>query len=132
VGLRDTWEFRYPVGAIAEANLTRLGYHNGRLEHWRAEREHVLADLRETGLEVRSHQVTGGYDASVVVDPEKAKWLGQVEAKIAEHQRLVDEHARWQSVLMHQPRDTTLDLRADDILFFGLAAEHHHKGDDQP
>lgn len=132
MGLRDTWEFSFSVGEIAEANLTRLGYHNARLEHWNAERAKAVAAIEAAGVDVVTHQVTGGFAATVQVDPEKAQWLGQVDAKIRDHQAKADEHARWQSVLMRQQRDTVLDLRADDIVFFGLAGEHHKEEDDQP
>lgn len=120
---RDEWVFGFTVAEVFDAAEEKVSHHTERIEWWQAEKERVEAEIKESGLEVRHHQQTGGSRAEVVIDPTLASRLGECERKLESHRQRVEQYRRWVGALRTKGDDDFLELHYDDVQFFGLAEE---------
>ena len=51
---RETWKFDYTAGKLAEAAQSKIAYHQGHLNLWKAKREELLVTIRSEGNERKS------------------------------------------------------------------------------
>jgi hypothetical protein len=113
---RHQWEFKYLALDVLRAAESEMHYHEAREEHWATERLVAEDSLREEGIEMIHHEVTGGTQVNVQLDPEKAKWLNTCQQKLREHHQKVTEFSAWVHIL--GGRTEELSLHHDDVLFF--------------
>lgn len=121
---RTEWTITKSTHELKEAATAREMYHTKRFLHWQDEIKSAEATLREKGIEIRHHQVTGGTQANVVLDPEMVKHLNTCEAKLRIHQDACGEFARWGAFLDANPEHVhlvTLDKSDFDYFFPDLA-----------
>lgn len=117
---RREWTFERPARELAEAARQRVEYHGKRLHWWETEREKADAAIKDGGIQVRTHAVTGGERHEAVIDPTLTNRLGECEAKIRQHRAKSDEYAQWIKAL-DSAAERSLTLDHDDwIFFFGL------------
>lgn len=117
---RNDWKFDYRIEEVRKAAAERARYHQQRETHWNEEQAKVEAELQEKGIEIRSHEITGGRRAEVVIDAPLAKRLDECQSKIASHQGQAEEYAGWERVLAVQRQNNRLFLDHQDVRFFGL------------
>lgn len=119
---RRDWTFIYTVEEVANAAEAKAKYHAEREAFWEREKEEVVAAIRESGLEVRGHKVTGGERAEVVLDPTLAKRLDECQNKLTGHQSSGEEYRGWHSVLRVavEREEDRLELDHEDVRYFGL------------
>ncbi len=120
--LRDNWEFEFSAKKLADAALAKQGHHEGRLRFWQSAKEKVMAEVRESGIEVSEpigdHSNTSrGRSPQVMVRNDLQAKLNECHGKILEHMEHVREYAGWVNVLQGNP-ENHLKLNADDYLFF--------------
>jgi hypothetical protein len=120
MALRNGWKFRYTVKDLLDASTDRVAYHGDRLTFWREERDRTIELAKQTGVQVREHQVTGGKRADLVVDVTLGARLHECDGKIDKHEKLGEEYGVWEDVLGAMPPDQVYDLDAQDVLFFAL------------
>ncbi len=114
---RSEWVFMYTAAQVAEAADAQHDYHTERMLYWRAERAKAEDDLREHGIEIVHHQVTGGSQSQALLDPEKAKWLQQCQSKMESHQAQAQKFAEWVNTL-EAAVGKELGLHQDDVAYF--------------
>jgi histidinol-phosphate/aromatic aminotransferase/cobyric acid decarboxylase-like protein len=121
MSLRNEWEFDYPAADVAKGARQKADYHQERVDWWTSERERVVAELRESGLEITEYEVTGGQRHDVQFDPKLTKRLSEAQSKIGSHARERDRYAMFARVLAAQD-GRPLKLHPEDVDYFGLAA----------
>jgi hypothetical protein len=128
--LRNEWVFDYTTEEVRNAADRKVAYHRERLEAWEAEHQLVMDRVKESGLDIRARDVTGGKRHELVLDPELAKRLDECENKIAGHQRKRDEYELWFKVLNEaDDLGESMALHHDDVVYFGLHSDPVIEGD---
>lgn len=119
---REEWTFLYTRQQVCDAAKAQEAYHQQRLDYWRAEEERADAELRSS-VEFREHQVTGGEQIRVVLDPEKQEYLNTAKHKAAGHRTKWEDYARWVVALSGRVNGgKDLELTFADLQYFGLAS----------
>lgn len=119
---RDQWAFMFTAEKVADGAAKKHKYHTERLKFWEDARAKVMADVRETGIEVSESEAGTNYSnryapPQVMVRNDLQKRLTECHLKIQEHSAKIHEYAGWVEVLKGNPT-ATLSLHADDYLFF--------------
>lgn len=120
MALRDEWRFEFPVSRLVEAADARIDYHQEHLDYWRGERDRTEAELREHGLEIRAHEVTGGKRLEASFDSSLERRYAEACSKIERHQASLTEYERWYRVFELENVDRMLELDFADVQFFDL------------
>jgi hypothetical protein len=127
---RDEWEFEYTARDIADAAAKQKEYREGRVAAWLEAKQNVMAEIKESGLEV-SESVAAGmanytksandYGPQVVIRHDLQKKLTECHEKIKTHQRAIDEYDGWVQVLSANPESRLKLKQSDWLYFFGKA-----------
>lgn len=107
---------------MAEGAKQKVIHHGERLAFWTEVKARVMAEIKETGIEVSETEAGGSYTSSgrapqVMVRNDLQTRLTECHQKIMEHARKVAEYAGWVEVLEGTPAGM-LTLNADDYLYF--------------
>lgn len=120
---RNDWTFEYGIEEVKDAAERKVQHHSGRIEFWEKEKQDVLTAIRESGIDIREHEITGGQRAEVVIDPTHQKRLNECQSKITSHKGTLEDFEGWAQVLhsrVMQSDARVLNLDHQDILYFGL------------
>lgn len=126
---RSEWEFEYSSHQLIESANKQKVFRLSRVAWWSDAKEKVMAEVRESGLEVSESianssgsysgyttiNVGGAPQLSVRADLQKK--LGECHMKIQEHQRAADEYDGWIQVLSAH-RESVFKLNHSDWLYF--------------
>ena len=116
---RLDWTFTRTTADFARGAKARWEYHLRRKAWWEEERGKARQLIREAGVEVRAHPVTGGERHEVVLDPDLARRLAECDRKIAEHgEEKAEEFRRWFRLLDVEQGTVPFDF-TDWQFFFG-------------
>jgi len=120
---RHEWQFQFQAGKLAEAAAKKRIHHTQRFDFWTEAKAKVMAEVRETGIDVLESQAgtnytsNKGYGPQVTVKTELQLKLTECYQKLQEHDGKIKEYDGWVQVLKGNP-DNTLLLNADDYLYF--------------
>jgi len=120
MSVRSHWRFQYPVKLIAKAAQERVAYHSDRVQWWENQRDEAEKAIKNTGIQVRQHQFTGGKDVEIVIDPTLAKRLAECNDKVEGHRTSRESFECWERILTRSGNLETLDLDVDDVRHFHL------------
>ena len=129
-GKRDEWEFEYTASKLAEGAAAQKAHRLSRVEWWTAAKERLMAEVRESGLEVSesvaallSSSTSTQFDEGpqITVRPDLQKKLAECHGKIQSHRRAVAEYDGWEQVLRANPESRLKLTQADWLYFFGKA-----------
>ncbi len=119
--LRENWEFEFSAAKLIEAAKKKKANHSERLKFWEGSKEKVMADVRESGIEVSESLATThsnrGVGPRVMVRNDLQAKLTECHDKIQEHAEKIRAYDGWAQVLEGNS-ETRLRLNADDYLFF--------------
>jgi hypothetical protein len=121
---RNHWHFRFVAKDLAAAARKKAEHHRNRFKFWEDAKAKVMAEVKETGIEVSESEAgatysnTGrGFGPQVMVRNDLQKRLTECHQKIIEHNQRVTEYGGWVEVLDGSP-SAELMLDSDDYLFF--------------
>lgn len=117
---RTKWTFQYTAADIITAASKKVEHHLERAEWWAKERAKAETAIKESGIEIRENEYTGGAKVEVLVDATLGKRLAECNKKIGYHTHMVDVFMRWQSATKRWAADHVEELDIDDVEFFGL------------
>jgi hypothetical protein len=129
--LRREWEFEYGGAELAEAAARQRDYRLGRVQFWTEAKAAVMAEIKESGIEVTESAAAGpekmNYGNTRMIGPQisvrgdlSAK-LTECHNKIQQHHAAAQEYNGWYEVMsQHHHRRYTLN-HADWLYFFGKA-----------
>lgn len=119
---RTDWEFEYTAIMLARAAEAKKAYRQERADWWDAEQKKLMAEVRESGLEI-NESVASQYATSATRGPQLSvrhdlqQKLAECHTKIREHLSAVREYDGWAQVLNANP-EARLKLKHSDWLFF--------------
>lgn len=118
---RSQWLFQYSSKDLAKAALAKVEHHRRRLKFWEEAKAKVMAEVKESGIEVSESEAGGNYsnhrrEPRVMVRNDLQVRITECHEKIQEHQGRITEYNGWVQVL--EASSATLPLNADDYLFF--------------
>jgi hypothetical protein len=124
--IRNTWKFDYSASIVNEASSKKLKFHQERFDWWHDKKEHIIAQIRQEGLEIdenialeyispKSRDWERG--AQVTVRDDLRKDLNECLKKLAYHTDLIKDYQGWQQVLIANP-EMILSLDHEDWQFF--------------
>ena len=114
---RNNWTVELNSAELATSCEQRAEYHSKRMKWWMKERDKTEKKVRESGLELREHQVTGGNQFHAVMDPELANRLSDTKRKVESHRQQLAEYTRWANFLKAMG-DRPLAIGRDDFNYF--------------
>lgn len=125
---RNEWEFEYTASKVAVGAEAQAMFRKSRLEWWEAQKAQVMAEVRESGIEV-SESIAAGYQnfstemlgPQVVVRHDLQRKLTECHKKIEGHQQRLAEYDGWVQVLRANPEQRLKLTSADWLYFFGKA-----------
>src|SRR5689334_14627592 len=100
---RSEHTFQFLGQQISDAAKAEHHYHAGRLEFWKAEQDKAADKARESGVEIREYDVTGGKRVDVVLDPTVASRLQECANKINSHRAAADRFSMEAAAYGTQP-----------------------------
>jgi hypothetical protein len=122
--LRNSWAFKFNAKKLVEAAKKKAEHHKARLKFWEGTKEKVMAEVRESGIEVSESAAgasyqnsTRGFGPQVMVRVDLQTRLTECHNKLQEHAAKIAEYEGWVEVLEGNPEDQ-LQLNSDDYLFF--------------
>lgn len=120
--LRDKWEFEFAASKLCDAAKAKMNHHSERLKFWEDAKAKVMAEVKESGIEVSESQAGSSYSNAnripeVMVRNDLQKGLTECHQKIQEHNKMVREYEGWVRVFLANP-DLRHKLHADDYLYF--------------
>lgn len=119
---RNEWIFKYTASKLAAAAEAKCNHHRDRLTWWRGQKEVVMAEVKESGIEV-SESIAAAYTKNtgmgpqVMVRNDLQQKLTECHMKLKEHDQKVSEYDGWVQVLTANP-EAQLELHHDDWLYF--------------
>lgn len=126
-GKRDEWEFEYTASKLAEGAAKQKDFRLGRVAWWKEAQAKVMAEVKESGLEV-SESVAASISnytqmagPQVMVRGDLQKKLSECHTKIQSHQQAADEYDGWVQVLSANQEARLKLTQADWLYFFGKA-----------
>ncbi len=124
-GKRDEWEFEYTARVLADGADTQKAFRESRVKWWTEQKEKLMAEVRESGLEV-SESVGAAYSNSTVGMGPKVTIKADLQAKLTEchnkiqqHQQAAAEYDGWVQVLGANPESRLKLTQGDWLYFFG-------------
>lgn len=121
---RDHWQFTFTAKKVADGAAAKRRHHQERLKFWEEAKAKVMAEVKESGIEVSESEAgaaysnrSRGYGPQVMVRNDLQVRLSECHEKILEHSGKAREYAGWVEVLEGNPA-ASLTLHADDYLFF--------------
>jgi chromosome segregation ATPase len=120
--LRDEWEFQFSAAKLLEGAKAKKKHHEDRLEFWKSAKEKVMAEVKDSGIEVSesmagSNYTKGAYAPQVMVRADLQQKLTECHRKIDEHYGKAQTYQGWIEVL-EANSNAALQLHSDDYLFF--------------
>jgi histidinol-phosphate/aromatic aminotransferase/cobyric acid decarboxylase-like protein len=120
---RKDWEFEYTAKQLADAASLKRDHRQSRVEWWEAEQAKVMAEVKESGLEIQesmaqSYLSNAGHAPQLGVKVELQKKLQECHSRIQKHMEAVREYDGWVQVLDAQDPINKLKLKHADWLFF--------------
>jgi uncharacterized protein (DUF342 family) len=119
VGQRKTWRFAYEAREVAQAAGVVADYHRQRQLWWMGQHSKAVEEAEHATVSVQHHEVTGGTQVHIAIDPRIAARITQCESKIASHREKAEEFERWTTAL-RSARSQQFWLDVDDIHYFRL------------
>lgn len=123
-GKRDEWEFEYTASRLAEAAAAQKTFRLSRLAWWTEAKAKVMAEIKETGLEVSEslavsalNYTTQTNGPQIVVRADLQAKLKECHGKIGTHQQAAAEYDGWVQMLSANP-EARLKLKCADWLYF--------------
>lgn len=132
---RHEWEFEYTAAKIGDGAEAQKAFRLGRVQWWRDQYAKVMAEIKESGLEVQQ-SIAAGYGAdksdplrgsyisnsrdvqlNLQVNTGLQKKLIECHQKIQNHSAAVAEYEGWIQVMRANP-EARLKLNQDDWLYF--------------
>ena len=126
-GKRDEWEFEYTASKLAEGAAAQKAFRLCRMAWWTEAKEKVMAEVKDTGLEVTESIAAGisNYASTQMAGPQITvradlqKKLAECHSKIQSHKQAADEYDGWVQVLGANPENRMKLTQADWLYFFG-------------
>lgn len=126
-GQRDEWEFEYTAAKLAEGAKAQREFRLGRVAWWTDAKAKVMAEVKETGLEVSesvaasvsNYATTSMAAPQIMVRADLQKKLAECHSKIQSHQQAADEYDGWIQVLTANGEQRLKLTHADWLYFFG-------------
>ena len=121
--VRQSWEFTYRAAEVLASTKKRVEHHRAREAWWMTEQDQAETALKAKGFEYRASQMS--YDDRMVIvgDPQLAARAHECQDKVSEHRAKQREYGSWIRALegkVTTEPDSTLTLRIEDVVFFGL------------
>ena len=125
---RTEWEFEYTARDIAVGAAKQKEFREGRVAVWTEAKQKVMAEIRESGLEVTESvaasmsnytKTSSDFGPQVTVRHDLQKKLTECHEKIKTHQHAVAEYDGWVQVLSANPESRHKLTQADWLYFFG-------------
>lgn len=122
-GNRTEWEFEYQAAKLAEGAKSQKAFRESRVAFWTEAQEKVMAEVRDSGIEIsESAGAGGGYTNSLsapkmVIRTDLQQKMTECHTKIQAHQNAVAEYDAWVQVLEANPL-AMLKLTCEDWLYF--------------
>lgn len=123
---RNEHLFQFTGEELAKASKAEATYHFGRAIWWKAEQELAAKKARETGVEVREVEVSGGTEMQIVLDGTLQSRLTLCQWKIREHRKAADEFQIHAATYASNP-SRSYELQPDDVIYFRLAGSPRPK-----
>lgn len=117
---RNEHLFQFTGKQIGDAAKAEHDYHSGRLEWWKKDQEVAIAKAKESGVEVREYDGTGGKRVDMVLDPTLQSRLSECANKINSHRTAADKFQIESACYGTQP-ERSYELHPDDVIYFRLA-----------
>jgi hypothetical protein len=119
---RIDWEFPYAADNLAKAAASKMEYRQSRVEWWEAQKALVMAQIRESGLEVNEgvgakYSNSTGHTPQVMVRADLQGKLVECHGKIQQHAEAVRAYDGWKQILEAHP-NSIFNLKHGDWLFF--------------
>ena len=121
---RGYWEFTYKASALREAALKKQQHHEGRAQWWVEQKDAVMQQIREGGVEISEsmellYALSSGSakTPTVTVREDLQRQLSECHQKIKEHQGKAKTYVAWIQMLADHP-DAELQLKHEDWVFF--------------
>ena len=128
-GKRNEWEFEYTASKLAEGAAQQKTHRLSRVEWWKQKKAEVMAEVRESGLEISesiasqsnyaNSALAGGRGPQINVRADLQQKLGECQQKIASHTQAAAEYDGWVQVLAANPESRLKLQQADWLYFFG-------------
>ena len=120
MSLRPGWRFEFTTDVLLPAAQKKLAHHRERHETWTARLREAEAELKEKGVSLKEHAVSGGeMRHEAVIDYTYQQRVNECSEKMHKHARSVERYERWERAFQLNP-EKSLQLDVDDIEFFGL------------
>ena len=127
---RGNWEFEYLGSDLYEAAHKKAQFRFERLGWWKDQKEKLMNEIKESGLEVQEsiasqyatasnnvNPLARGAGAQIVVRNDLQDKLTECQLKIREHDRAMAEYSAWAQVF-EVNKHRTYQLKQGDWLFF--------------
>jgi len=129
-GKRDEWEFEYTAAKLAAGAEAQRVFRLSRVDWWTEAKTKLMAEIRESGLEVNeSVAAQAGYMSNSVstrsssptinVRQDLQQKLAECHSKIQSHQQAAAEYDGWAQVLNANAESRHKLTQADWLYFFG-------------
>ena len=121
---RGEWEFEYSASELARAAEKKRDYRKSRVSWWEDEKSKLMAEIKESGLEVSEDLATSysngaGNAPQLKVKPELQKRITECHQRIQKHTEAEREYDGWQQVLKANAKSNLKLTQADWLFFFG-------------
>lgn len=117
IGNRVAWEFECPSHRVLEGAIRQKTFRLSRVEWWKEAKEKVMAEIRESGIEI-NESIAAMLNYSTTVRDDLQRKLAECHRKIQEHQQAADEYEGWIQVLRANPGQRLKLTQADWLYFF--------------
>ena len=122
-GNREEWVFEYSSNQVLQGANQQKEFRLSKVQWWKAAKEKVMAEIRESGIEINeslaalTYSTTSAMSPKIKVNETLQKQLLECHNKIQQHQQAADEYEGWIQVLKDNP-DLDLKLTQADWLYF--------------
>jgi hypothetical protein len=123
---RDEWEFEYTASKVADGAEAQAEFRRGRAEWWGQQKAAVMAEVKESGIEVSesvaagiSNYATAMAGPQVLVRADLQRKLTECHQKIEAHRQATEAYEGWVQVLRANPGQRLKLTQADWLYFFG-------------
>ena len=123
LGNREEWEFEYSSSQVLQGATQQKEFRLSRVQWWKEAKEKVMAEIRESGIEINeslaalTYSTTSAMSPKIKVNETLQKQLLECHNKIQQHQQAADEYEGWIQVLKGN-LDLNLKLTQADWLYF--------------